>query len=98
MTTTTTTTDTGVIARRVVAGRYTIHLGGVRIGRVFGDYEIGFTAYDTDGATLGRHESLQDAMGAVHAHLVDSVEREVRRNCDEECVWSSLHAVAPVPA
>jgi hypothetical protein len=93
-----TTTDTGVVARRVVNGRYTIHLGEVRIGRVFGDYEIGFTAYDTDGATLGRHESLQDAMGAVHDHLIDSVEREVRRNCDEECVWASLHATAPVPA
>jgi len=92
------TTDTGVTARRVVAGRYTIHLGEVRIGRVFGDYEIGFTAYDTNGATLGRHEDLRKATAAVHAHLIDSVEREVRRNCDEECVWSSLHAAAPVSA
>ena len=92
------TTDTGVTARRVVACRHTIHLGEVRIGHVFGDYEIGFTAYDTAGATLGRHESLQDAMGAVHDHLIDSVEREVRRNCDEESVWASLHAAAPVPA
>lgn len=70
-----TTTDTGVHVRRVVLGRYTLHLDGARIGSVFGDHEIGFTATDKDGMGLGRHETLNDAAAVVHANLVNRVER-----------------------
>lgn len=92
------TTDTGVQIRRTVLGRYTLHLDGAHIGAVFGDYEIGFTATDKDGMTLGRHESLHDAAVIVHANLVRRVERNARLQADEESVWSALHADAPVPA
>jgi hypothetical protein len=59
------TTDTGVTICRVVLGRYTIHLGDVRIGRVFGDAVIGFTAYDNDGELPGYYDTLDAAAAAV---------------------------------
>lgn len=92
------TTDTGVQIRRVVAGRYILRFDGAFIGAVFGDYVIGFTATDKNGATLGRHESLHDAAAVVHANLVRRAEHHARLNRDEESVWSALHTITPVSA
>jgi hypothetical protein len=40
-------------------------LGDVRIGRVFGDAVIGFTAYDNDGELPGYYDTLDAAAAAV---------------------------------
>jgi hypothetical protein len=85
-----TTTDTGVTLRRVVAGRYTLHLDETRIGRVFGDFEIGFTAYDNDGATLGCHESLDHAAVAVHNAWTNAVQAEERLQYIEACIRTEI--------
>jgi len=91
------TTDTGVQIRRTVLGQYTLHLDGGPIGRVFGDHEIGFTATDKDGMSLGRHATLDDASAVVHANLVNRVERSTRLQLEEESVWSEL-GTTPVSA
>jgi hypothetical protein len=90
------TTDTGVQIRRTVLGQYALHLDGAPIGRVFGDHVIGFTAYDTNGATLGRHKSLDDASAVAHANLVRRVLHATRQQADEEFVWHALHTTTPV--
>jgi hypothetical protein len=93
-----TTTDTGVTVRRVVAGRYTLHLDETRIGRVFGDFEIGFTAYDNDGATLGRHESLDHAAVAVHNAWTKAVAEEDRLGRIEACIRTEILNDLPASA
>lgn len=93
-----TTTDTGVNVRRVVLGRYTLHLGEARIGKVFGDYEIGFTAYDNDGATLGRHESLDAAAYVVHTAWIKAIAAEERLQYIEACIRSEILNDAPMSA
>jgi len=92
------TTDTGVQIRRTVLGRYTLHLDGVPIGSVLGDYKIGFIATDKDGTDLGRHESLADAAAVVHANLVTRVEHNARLQRNEETVWSALNTTTQVSA
>jgi hypothetical protein len=93
-----TTTDTGVTLRRVVAGRYTLHLDEARIGRVFGDFEIGFTAYDNDGATLGRHESLDAAAVVVHTAWTNTVKAEERLQYIEACLRTEILNATPMSA
>ena len=93
-----TTTDTGVTLRRVVTGRYTLHLGETFIGRVFRDFDDGFTAYDSNGATLGHHESLNAAAAAVHTAWTKATNAADRLQYIEACIRTEILNNAPMSA
>ena len=93
-----TTTDTGVTLHPIVAGRYTVYLDETRIGRVFRDFEIGFTAYDNDGATLGRHESLNVTAHAVYTAWIKATNAEERLQYIEACIRTEILNNAPMSA
>jgi len=92
------TTDTGVQIRRTVLGRYTLHMDGAPIGRVFGDHEIGFNAYDNDGDTLGRYESLDAAAAAVHTAWTKATNAADRLQYIEACIRTEILNNAPMSA
>ena len=53
------------IIQQPYKGRWELSRNDVPIGMVNGDYAIGFTAKDPNGATLGRYATSQEALGAV---------------------------------
>lgn len=54
-----------IIIQQPYKGRWNLSRHGVSIGVVNGDYEIGFTARDQFGNTLGHYDTSEDALGAV---------------------------------
>jgi hypothetical protein len=57
--------DMDTIIQQPYKGRWELSRNDVSIGVVNGDYEIGFTARDQLGNTLGHYDTSEDALGAV---------------------------------
>ena len=53
------------IIQQPYKGRWNLSRNDVSIGVVNGDYEIGFTARDHHGCTLGHYVTSEDALDAV---------------------------------